>query len=579
MGAEYKRSERRLILTAGPYSRIMVATQPTPIWKAPGRESIPTQLMQFRKQLSASDLRLAALQTYDDMHAYSITDLPGFWQAVWNYVGIRCVQEPQRIVSDPQAEPGDVPTWFDGAAFSVAENLLFPLHPDRRQNDSSNDDDGASVWPADEETALLEINEQAREQGRDAKVTTWGALRQLTFDLARSLRANGIKPDDVVGCISANNRFPLALGLAVNAVGAVYCLFATDDGPASLKSKLSQVRPALLFTPDVATWNGKEYDIGAKALELVHGLAKADQVVTKLVVMLSGLHCPSSDALQKALNTVTLHTFLNSTVPTQPYSRSAFAFTQRRANDALQIFFSSGTTGEPKCIVHGQGVLVNMKKERLLQQNTAPRESFMQITTCGWIMWLVHYSTLSVGGTPVLYEGSPLYPTPVHLLQAADRLQLNGFGISPRFLTVLQQAVAAYGGERPSFPALRQVTSSGAPLSKANVEFFYRFFPRDVRLASLSGGTDIAGQFCGPSADMDLLDSSMQRASLGIALQVWDPDTGKDITASGQAGELMVIKPFPNQPVGVHDNDETKTAHADALLLTDRLLWPCVEKG
>ncbi|PWN86762.1 acetyl-CoA synthetase-like protein [Acaromyces ingoldii] len=520
------------------------------VWRPPGRESQPTHLTKFRTSLNS--LHGLDMKTYEDVHRFSIDKTSEFWAATWDYVGIQCDRRFDRVLSDPKGQAASLPRWFEGARFSVAENVLFPIHPDVEESRRQSKYD----WPRNEETALEEVDEAVRD-GRDgSRKTTWGTLRQNAFHLTWALRRNGIGVGDVVACISANNGFAVTLGIAVNAVGAIFSLCATDDGVLSLQRKLSQVAPKVIFAQDRVVWKGREHNVAAKAATIVKewddGLSDPPRLIT-----FSG----RSDSATMSANEVhtTMADFVCSGEAAPPYSRSNFDFCRQGAQSPLQIFFSSGTTGEPKCIVHSQCVALNLKKEWLLQSNSSPRDSFLQVTTCGWVMWLFNYASLLVGGTALLYDGSPLHPDPMHLVSLVDELGANGLGVSPRFLSELQAHRSSHVSQTPSFARLRHVTSSGAPLSPGNVEFFYSFFPRDVRIATLSGGTDVAGTFCGPSADLEVHGSFMQCKMLGMDLQIWHHITGKNVENTGAAGELIVVKPFPTQPLCFH-GPSSKTA-------------------
>lgn len=231
----------------------------------------------------------------------------------------------------------------------------------------------------------------------------------------------------------------------------------------------------------------------------------------------------------------------------------------------VQIFFSSGSTGEPKCMLQGQTMLLNLKKEAHFSYGLRPGDSWLQITTCGWIMWAYHLQALGVGGRAVLFDGAPLYPNPAHIPRLAAEHKLTGFGASPRYLTELAKYCSSSGLRLKrdlDLSSMRIMTSTGSPLSIENAKFFYEAFPAHVHLASMSGGTDLAGTITGPQALLPLYGHLMQSKTIGIALEIWDPVTGENVEDSGQAGELVITKPFPTQPICFFGPEDKKDALA-----------------
>lgn len=452
----------------------------------------------------------------------------------------------------------------------MAQNILFPLHP---SNVTACNPHAPYNWPHSQAVALIQVPEggglaESDEKSKAVKVT-WGELRRRVALLAETFRRVGVKKGDRLAHVSANTVSPVVATLASNSVGAIYSLIATDAGPQAIYGRLAQIRPKLLFTDDAVIYNGKQVDI----LDRVAGVAerlladdKIDSPLTFQVVIIRNTRLPgvspkwnSTKVKRVEFEQFVTNTGLNVT------DSPAHRFEQLPAQHPVQIFFSSGTTGEPKCIIHTQCLLLNMKKEALLMLDLKPNDAFLQVTSCGWIMWVYHLVALSMGSTAVLYDGSPMYPDPSHVIKVVSHLNCSGYGASPRFLSELEKYCSENKFSIPKQLALeggkfRMMTSTGSPLSPKNVEFFYNAFPKRAHLCSISGGTDMAGVLVGPSKMLPLYGNFIQCKTLGFDIQIWDAETGERIDETGKPGELIVAKPFPTQPTGFFGPPEQKQA-------------------
>ncbi|SPO20859.1 related to Acetoacetyl-CoA synthetase [Ustilago trichophora] len=536
------------------------------VWSPTADEISSTSLDKFRRLINSRfNLNIT---NYHELHAFSIDRLSDFWEAVWDYAGIRATSRFSSVLSDPNALPGDLPTWFPGASFSMAQNILFPLHP---ANVTFCSPKAPYHWPHPQSVALIEVPEGGGLTDGDAKTAavkvTWGELRRRVALLAETFRRIGVKKGDRLAHVSANTTSPVVATLAANSVGAIYSLIATDAGPQAIYGRLAQIRPKLLFTDDAVLYNGKQVNILHRVAEVAERLQADDKIDSPLqfqVVIIRNTRLPSSSPIWNSTRVkgVEMELFITQTglnITDSPPHR----FEQLPAQHPVQIFFSSGTTGEPKCIIHTQCLLLNMKKEALLMLDLRPNDSFLQITSCGWIMWVYHLVALSMGSTAVLYDGSPMYPNPSHVVKVVSHLKCSGYGASPRFLSELEKYCSenrfsiAKGLNLDKF---RMMTSTGSPLSPKNVEFFYREFPKRAHLCSISGGTDMAGVLVGPTKMLPLYGNFIQSKALGFDIQVWDAETGERIDDSGKPGELIVAKPFPTQPTGFFGPPDQKQA-------------------
>lgn len=531
------------------------ATAQPLVWAATPDEIQQTSLDKFRRLVNAR-FHLN-INSYHELHAFSIDRLEDFWATVWDFAGIRASSRFDRVLSDANALPGDLPTWFPGASFSMAQNILFPLHP---ANTTFCNPKAPYHWPHAQSVALIEVPEgggldESDDKSRAVKVT-WGELRRRVALLAETFRRIGVKKGDRLAHVSANTTSPVVATLAANSVGAIYSLIATDAGPQAIYGRLAQIRPKLLFTDDAVIYNGKQVDILHRVADVAERLQADDKIDSPLqfqVVIIRNKRLPSASPTWNSTKVKGLEmdqfitqTGLNTT------DSPAHRFEQLPAQHPVQIFFSSGTTGEPKCIIHTQCLLLNMKKEALLMLDLKPADSFLQITSCGWIMWVYHLVALSMGSTAVLYDGSPMFPNPAHVVKVVSHLKCSGYGASPRFLSELEKYCSENNfsiSKQLELNKFRMMTSTGSPLSPKNVDFFYRHFPKRAHLSSISGGTDMAGVLVGPTKMLPLYGNFIQCKALGFDIQVWDAETGERIDDSGKPGELIVAKPFPTQPV------------------------------
>ncbi|CDR99620.1 hypothetical protein, partial [Sporisorium scitamineum] len=273
----------------------------------------------------------------------------------------------------------------------------------------------------------------------------------------------------------------------------------------AIYGRLAQIRPKLLFADDAVLYNGKQVDILDRVAQVAERLQADDKIDSPLqfqvvIIRNTRLAHASPQWTSAKVRGVEMSDFVQQTglhMTDSPPHR----FEQLPAQHPVQIFFSSGTTGEPKCIIHTQCMLLNMKKEALLMMDLRPSDNLLQITSCGWIMWVYHLVALSAGSTAMLYDGSPMFPHPAHVIKVVSHLQCSGFGASPRFLSELEKYCSEnkFSIAKLGLAKFRMMTSTGSPLSPRNVEFFYGQFPRRAHLCSISGGTDMAGVLVGPS--------------------------------------------------------------------------------
>ncbi|KAJ5174261.1 Acetoacetyl-CoA synthetase [Penicillium canariense] len=491
----------------------MTAPLPRKLWEHPDPGS--TQMAQFRG-------------SWSDIPRYHRS---AFWDFCWKFFPIIHEGAYARVV-DESARMDSVPSWFAGVKLNFAENLLFSRSA------------GETVGKEDDKVAVTEV----REGGSSSAVhLTWGQLRQRTGALVQAMKANGVLRGDRVSVCSANSIDTLLVMLATTALGAIFSSSSTDMGVKGVLDRLLQIKPRWLFMDDFAVYNGKKIDLRGKMRDISHGM----DAVSEFQGVVSLPRFPSEPA---DINSIprgwTLSSFLS-----KAGGRDRLEFERIHFRDPFLVVYSSGTTGQPKCIVHSVGgVLLNAFKEGSLHTEFGPQSVALQYTTTGWIMYLSAIQTLLFGARAVLYDGSPFLPDVTSLVTLAAQERVTHLGISPRWLQELQRAKIR-PREMVDLSALKVVTSTGMVLRDALFEWFYdEGFPSHTRLNNISGGTDIAGCFGIGNPLTPVYVGGCAGCSLGVPVEVYDStiEGGTGVPGAaieeGMPGELVATSAFPNMP-------------------------------
>jgi acetoacetyl-CoA synthetase len=474
---------------------------------------------------------------YPALWSWSVDQPAAFWDALFDFTGVIGDRAAKTALRDADRMPGA--RWFPDARLNFAENLLRFTGG---------------------EPAIVFGNEcgTGREISRDA-------LRAEVARVADGLMSLGVGPGDRVAGFLPNLPETVIAMLAATSVGATWSSCSPDFGTQGVLDRFGQIEPKVLFTADGYFYGGKVHD----SLARVAGVLEQIPSIQQVVVIGYTRGKPDLGPLRDAVHYADFG---------QPGAE--LSFRRLPFDHPLYILYSSGTTGTPKCIVHGAGgTLLQHLKEHQLHTDVKPGDRLFFFTTCGWMMWNWLASGLASGATLVLYDGSPFHPDEGVLWRLAADEGITIFGTSPKYLAALEKA-----GYRPrehgSLARLRTVLSTGSPLAPEQFDFVHEAIGEDVQLASISGGTDIVSCFALGNPLLPVYRGELQCRGLGMAVEVWTEDGASVV---GQKGELVCTAPFPAMPVGFWndpDGEKYRAAyferfpgvwhHGDYALLTER---------
>jgi acetoacetyl-CoA synthetase len=420
------------------------------------------------------------------------------------------------------------PSFFPGCELNFAENLLFP-----------------ACGPPEDSIAIIEASESGR------KSLTWSQLRDDVGQCAAGLKAHGVQKNDRVAGYLANHASTVIAMLAATSLGALWTGISPDTGVQAVLDRLTQIEPVILFADNAVAYNQKVHPTIDKVSEVVSKLPSLRNIV--IFETLPDQHFDIENLRRQTDAQIhSYHEFLSGADTLQPLT-----FAQLPPDHAVYILYSSGTTGTPKGIVHASlGTLLQHKKEHQLHCDIKPGERLFYFTTCTWMMWHWLVSGLASGATIVLYDGSPFQPhKEMSMPLLIDELQINHFGTSAKYLSVLEQAgIEPSQAQKPaSLATLKSIFSTGSPLAPSTFHYVYeKLGPKKaghqgILLASITGGTDIVSLFGAPNPLLPVHAGEIQCRGLGMAVRCFD-SSGKDITSSGDPGELVCTTPFPCQP-------------------------------
>lgn len=455
---------------------------------------------------------------YHDLHKWSVENYDLFWAFLWDYFKIKSSVPPTLPVVDKNLLISDIPKWFPGVKMNYAENLLR--------------------YPDDDKIAFHYTTERVKDIGIRSK--TFGQLRRRVAFIAHALRQHGVQMGDRVVGYLPNFAESIEIMAAVSSIGAIWSSTSPDFGVSGVLDRFKQISPKIVFSVEAVSYNLKIHDHLGKLKEVVDGLPDVEKVV---VIP----YCTNeADISLSTLNIGDKATFFSQFIGPETGSSPALNYEQLPFDHPLFIMYSSGTTGAPKCMVHGAGgTLMKHLEEHQIQGNRGPEDVLMYYTTIGWMMWNWMVSALALGTTLVLYDGSPLLPHVAAMWDLVDECGITVFGTSAKWIAVQEDK-----GVQPrlshKLSTLKAICSTGSPLSPHSYDYVYREIKSNVLLASISGGTDIIACFMGENSVLPVHRGEIQSAHLGCSIECWDDD-GHPI--EGDSGELVCTRPFPSMPV------------------------------
>ena len=421
------------------------------------------------------------------------------------------------------------PAFFEGARLNFAENLLFPTQ---------------DVEPS--APAIIAATETTRE------TVTWADLRERVRLCQAGMVAVGVQEGDRVAGYVANHANAVVAMLAATSLGAIWTAISPDTGVHAVLERLRQIEPVLLLADNASFYNGRSHPVVPKVAEIAAALPSLQAVVilpaiSSVDIDISAIQIPSGKVYDFAAFAA-------------PQSTSTLIFKQLPADHPVYILYSSGTTGAPKCMVHGAiGTLIQHKKEHILHCSVGPQSRFFYFTTCTWMMWHWMVSALASGATLVVYDGSPFryvspsdpstsVPDDLAMHRLIEETGITHFGTSAKYLSVLEQKAVSPASAGINLDTVEAIYSTGSTLAPSTFSYVYSTFPSSVNLGSITGGTDIVSLFGAPNPLLPVYEGEIQGPGLGMAIRAFDY-TGQDITETGEAGDLVCVKPFICQPV------------------------------
>ncbi len=482
---------------------------PNPIWTPAPEQVQATQIYRFMQRVNQScQLNLT---TYEQLYRWSNAAPAEFWRQIWTQCGVIGQESDSTTLVDADLMPGA--RWFPSARLNFAENLLRYR---------------------DDHTAIIFRNETSQRRS-----LSYRELFQQTAMLAAGLKEAGIQPGDIVAGYLPNLPETLIAMLATTALGAVWTSCSPDFGSHGVIDRFGQVQPKLLFCADGYLYNGKNIDV----LPRVATICKQISSIENVVVIPYLQRRPSLSALPKACMWQDM----------LKQDATSLEFEPLPFDAPLYVLYSSGTTGAPKCIVHGVGgTLLQHLKEHQLHTDIQRDDLLFYFTTTGWMMWHWLVSGLASGCTVLLYDGAPFAPEADYLWQVAEQEGITVFGTSAKYLSALEKA-AIHPGRQFDLTNLRTILSTGSPLAAESFDYVYQSIKTDLQLASISGGTDIIGCFALGCPMRPVYRGELQCRGLGMAVNIYSSE-GKHLPQG--KGELVCEKPFPSMPIYFWDDPE-----------------------
>ncbi len=486
---------------------------PEPLWTPSSDRVANTQLTAYTHLLNKQfGLSLASPQ---ELYQWSVDNIDTFWESMWEFSRLVHSRKYDSVRTGVEMFGTK---WFEGARLNFAENLLRYR---------------------DDRTALIGQSED----GTSSQIT-YGDLYRRVACCAEGLKRLGVRKGDRVAGYITNIPEAIIAMLATTSIGAIWSSTSPDFGFKGVFDRFGQIKPKVLFTINSYQYNGRQFS----ALERINQLTREIPEIEKVVLIRSR----DQRSISAVENAMTWEELLDS-------DATEIEFEQAPFDHPVYIMYSSGTTGIPKCIVHGAGgTLLQHYKEHVLHTDLRREDVITYFTTCGWMMWNWLVSALQVGSAIFLYDGSPSHPNLHVLWEAIEGEGISVFGTSPKFLSSCQNMGLEPGTDH-DLSSLRAILSTGAPLSRDNFAWVYSDVKSDLQLSSISGGTDIISCFMLGNPNLPVYSGEIQCRGLGMKVETYN-DKGESVV--DEVGELVCTAPFVSMPVHFWNDPDGRKYHA-----------------